>query len=152
MGTIKIGDVFEIRTSNGKAFLQFAANDERIGQLIRVFCETPGDAEFNPDFVFAQKEKFVVFFALRAAVRKHIVEKVGNYWLDSDLYPPKYMRSKHRVRGESLGWHIVNTHTWEREFVKELSDEEKKLSPWGIWNDTLLVERLNEGWSLDSWA
>ncbi|NYE07484.1 hypothetical protein F4694_004295 [Bacillus niacini] len=26
-------------------------------------------------------------------------------------------------------------------------NEQKQLSPWGTWNDTLLKERLDEGWT-----
>jgi hypothetical protein len=61
------------------------------------------------------------------------------------------MRIEHMVRGEFLGWHIVNTATWHNTLVKNLSSEEKKLSPWGIWNDTLLIERLTNDWSLENW-
>jgi hypothetical protein len=55
------------------------------------------------------------------------------------------------VRGEILGWHIVNAETLYHELVKELTDEQKLLSPWGCWNDTLLIEMLDEGFSLQNW-
>ena len=62
------------------------------------------------------------------------------------------MRTEHNIRGEFLGWHIVDTETWQRQLVKTLSPEQKKLSPWGIWNDTLLIENLVNDWSLEKWG
>ena len=36
--------------------------------------------------------------------------------------------------------------------VKELTGGgQKELSPWGIWNDTLLIERMMEGWTPEKW-
>lgn len=61
-------------------------------------------------------------------------------------------RSEHNIRGSRVGWHIVNTDTWKGQMVNELTPEERLLSPWGIWNDTLLVERLAQKWSLDQWT
>ncbi len=65
---------------------------------------------------------------------------------------PKFMRTKHLVRGVFLGWYIVNTDTLHHQLVQDLSPEEKMLSPWGIWNDTLLIQRLVENWELEQWS
>lgn len=62
------------------------------------------------------------------------------------------MRSEHNVRDESLGWQIIDTDTWHRQLVKDLSAEQKKLSDWGTWNDTLLIEDLVSDWSLEKWV
>ena len=64
---------------------------------------------------------------------------------------PSYMRTKHFIGREFVGWHIIDTSTWKRELVKELSDEQLKLSPWGTINDTLLVDYLLNDWSLENW-
>ena len=62
------------------------------------------------------------------------------------------MRTEHIVRGEFLGWHIIDTDTWQRQLVKSLTREQKQLSPWGIWNDALLIENLVNDWSLEKWS
>ncbi len=62
------------------------------------------------------------------------------------------MRTEHNVKGEFLGWHIIDTHTWQRQLVKNLTPEHKQLSPWGIWNDTLLIENLVNDWDLEKWS
>lgn len=65
---------------------------------------------------------------------------------------PRFMRTEHSVRGEFLGWHIVDTETWQRQLVQTLTKEQKALSPWGIWNDTLLIENLVKDWRLEDWG
>ncbi|WP_156350813.1 hypothetical protein [Psychrobacillus sp. FJAT-21963] len=55
------------------------------------------------------------------------------------------------VNGELICWHIIDYDTWKRETVERMTEEQKQLSPWGIWNDTLLKQRLAEGWTLDRW-
>lgn len=62
------------------------------------------------------------------------------------------MRDTHWVRGEFRGWQIVNLETLHTENVQTLTPEQKKLSQIGIWNDTLLRERLESGWTLEQWT
>lgn len=73
------------------------------------------------------------------------------FYSTSGFSKSKFVRTKHNVRGEFLGWHIVNTETWQRQLIESLSSEQKKLSPLGIWNDTLLIENLINYWSLENW-
>ena len=108
MARIKLGDIFEVKTAKGNAYLHFIYN------------------------------------------RKKIVEQVSSYPVNG-FEKPQFMRTEHYVRGELSGWHIINTDTWERQLVTELTPEQKKLSPWGVWNDTLLIENLEDDWSLESW-
>ena len=58
---------------------------------------------------------------------------------------------KNVVRKEFLGWHIVDVSTLKRQFVEKLSQEQKQLSPIGIYNDTSLKEMLERGWNLENW-
>ena len=150
MARVKIGDIFELKTSKGKAYLHYIFNDETNGDLVRVLSGLYSDQPEDIESLASEGEDFFVFFPLLSAYRKKIVENVGHY--TSDYTRPEYMRATHYIRGEFLGWHIIKTDTWQRELVKELNDKQKKLSPWGIWNDTLLVERLEEGWTLDRWS
>jgi hypothetical protein len=150
MARIKIGDIFEIGTPKGKAYLHYVYKDKLIGDLIRVL---PGLYPKRPDNfreLAESKERYMIFFPLSAAYNKKSIEYVAH--LDStDFTKPDYMRDKHIVRGEFIGWHIVDTNTMSRQLVKNLTSQQKELSPWGIWNDTLLIERLAEGWTLEEW-
>lgn len=151
MKKIKIGDVFEISTPKGYAYLHYIKKDKTIGELVRVlpglYSEEPTDIKKT----VGSDELFYIFFPLSFAYKKGIVRLVNNCEA-SNYDVPKYMRTEHNVRGEFLGWHIVNTQTWERTLVKTLNAEQIKFSPWGVWNDTLLIERLTNNWSLEEWS
>jgi hypothetical protein len=150
MAKIKLGDIFEVNTPKGKGYLHYFHRDNDGIDYIRVlqglYYERP------PDFskIASNPERYVIGFPLSAAYRRKLVDLAGFYPAD-DYKMPKFMRDPYLIRGEFLGWHIVNTETLHRAFVKELSPEQKKLSPWGIVNDTLLIERLVNNWNLDDW-
>ena len=44
-----------------------------------------------------------------------------------------------------------NIETEKMRLVKTLTPAQKKLSPCGCWNDTLLIECLVNDWSLEKW-
>lgn len=146
-----VGDIFEIDTPVGKAYLHFIYQHPTNCELVRVlpglYLETPD----NIEAIAAMQERYLVLFPLNAAYKRKIVRKVG--YASPEAYSmPKYMREIHIVRGEFLGWLIVDTDTLVRRLVKVLSPEEKQLSSFGIWNDTLLCKRLVEDWSLENWG
>lgn len=151
MGRIKVGDIFEINTPKGKAYLHYIYKDKTIGDLIRVLPGLYSERPAGFDKLAASKERYIIFFPLSAAYKQKIVEQVSHYPVDN-FEKPKYMRNDHIIRGEFLGWHIIDTETWQRQLVKTLTPEQKKLSPWEVWNDTLLIENLLNDWSLDKWS
>ena len=151
MTKIKLGDIFEINTPMGKSYLHYIFKDKAMGDLVRVL---PGIYSKQPaDFseLACSKERYMIFFPLTFANRRKIVHRVG-FYSPNQFEKPKYMRSEHVVRGEFLGWHIVDTETWHRQLVKNLTSEQKQLSPWGIWNDTLLIENIVNNWTLENWG
>ena len=151
MARIKIGDIFEINTPEGKSYLHYVHKDNATGELIRVLQGLYSERPANFDKLAASEERYIISFPLSAATKQKIVEPVG-YYPASNFNKPKLMRTEHNIRGEFLGWHLVDTETWHRQLVKTLSPEQKKLSPWGIWNDTLLIENLVNDWSLENWG
>ena len=151
MMKIKLGEIFEINTHRGKAYLHYIYKDKTMGDLIRVLQGLHFERPASFDKLAAFKEMYMVFFPLSAANRRKIVEQVG-YFPSDNFEKPKYMRSEHIVNGEFLGWHIIDTDTWQRKLVKNLTTEQKKISPWGVWNDTLLIENLTNDWNLEKWC
>jgi hypothetical protein len=119
-----VGDIFEIITSKGKAYLHYIYKDQSIGDLIRVLPGLYLERPISFEKLAKSKESYMIFFPLSAANKKKIVEVVG-YYDASGFRKPDYMRTEHTVRGEFLGWHIINTETWQRELQKELSSEQK---------------------------
>lgn len=151
MKKIKLGDIFEINTHKGKAYLHYIYKDPSVGDLIRVLPGIYPERPANFDTLAGSNEDYMIFFPLSAAYKRKIIECVGFYPADGFSKPP-YMRTEHNVRGEFLGWHIIDTDTWQRKLVKSLSLDQKQFSPWGIWNDTLLIERITNNWSLQNWV
>ena len=151
MKKIELGDIFEISTPKGKVYLHYIYNRQTTGELVRVlpnfYLKTPK----NFVDIASVKEKYMIFFPLLAAYNKKIVDKVG--FMSSENYTmPEFMRSEHSIRGEKLGWHLVNTETLQRTLVKTLNLEQINYSEWAVWNDTLLIKKLTEDWSLDDWV
>lgn len=150
MAKIQIGDLFEIKTPKGKAYLHYIHRDSVTGELVRVL---QGLHVEKPDLeqLAALDERYMISFPLSAAAKRKIVERVG-YYSSESFSKPKFMRTSFIVREEFLGWHLVDTETWQRQLVKDLSHEQRGFSPWGIWNDTLLINRLIDDWSLEKWS
>lgn len=151
MARVKLGNVFELKTSKGYAYLHFVYKDNQLGQLVRVLSGLYNQRPSSFCDLVLQNHQFVVFFPVSAAKKKELIEFVDDCPMDN-FKKPKEMRTEHHIGGEFLGWDIVNTDTWKRKFTKKLSSRQRKLSPWGIWNDTLLIERLEKGWSLETWG
>lgn len=147
---IEIGDVFEISTKKGKAYIQYvkAPKDNNEVEKIKV-CYSLYD--LRPDDInkILNEDFFYLSFILKAAYKKGLVEKIGNYNLPENFEYPRYFRTEHMFKEDS--WQIIDSHTYKRESVDTLTEEHRKLSPWGTWNDTLLIERLEEGWRLENW-
>jgi len=61
------------------------------------------------------------------------------------------MREEIIIQGVKKGWHIINTATWQRTTALQLTENEKKFSPWGVWNYNLLCERIEQDWDLENW-
>ncbi len=143
------GDTFKIKINKGFGVLQYFETMDDI-EYIRVLASTTDDAEVTQR-VIDQEEMWTIGFPVTVAARKKVIERIGNFEIPEGFKTPKYARTTHNIRGEHLGWHIVDRYSWQREFKAELNEGDLKLSPWGIWNETLLVERLNTNWSLSEW-
>lgn len=148
---IELGDVFELETKKGmKAYFQCVKipEDARYLELIKIFYDLypqrPEEIDTIVNCAFFFNE-----FPLQAALRRKIVEKIGNHPLPEGFEPPRYFRTENTF-GE--GWQIVDAETYQRQTVIELSEDQKKLSPWGSMNDTLIIELLERGWRLENWT
>jgi hypothetical protein len=150
---IKCGDVFEIKTSKGYGYFQCVKEAPATDvEIIRIF---PGvytnEGEANLNRLVGEKELYFIQFPLKYAVKKKCVRLVGNFSVSNAVIAPRYYRSMHKIGTDFVCWQIVDSQTLQRRSVDVLSNEEKKLSPWGAWNDTLLAERIAEGWCLEQW-
>lgn len=144
---IKIGDIVEIPTTRGLAYAQFNLRHSEFGALLRVL---PGFFTPRPGNFFQlvqQPEIFVTFFPLQAAVNRQIFEIVGN------LPVPDFAKSFPLFRSGAVDPATGKVKVWwfwdgEKEWrVGDITTEQRKLPLRGIWNDTLLIERIESGWT-----
>lgn len=143
----RIGDVFEIQTSIGLAYVQYTHHRDDWGALIRVL---PGLFQQRPaalgDLV-SKREAFVTFFPLQAAVSKGIVELVGTEPIPASSREFPLFRAAGFVdrQGRVLDWLLWDgQREWK---IGSLTEEQRVLPIRAVWNDTLLRERIEEGWT-----
>jgi hypothetical protein len=148
----KIGDVFEIPTRKGKGYFQYVFENKSVGQLIRVLPGLYPERPEDINGIVVLPERYFIHFPLNGALNRKIIISLGNFPLPCDFKLPIKFRSKFIDKDRNLiSWHIVDYKTWKREKVMVLTEEQKQLSEWGIWNDTLLIENLEHGWTLANW-
>ncbi|MDD2592482.1 MAG: hypothetical protein PHN21_06735 [Erysipelotrichaceae bacterium] len=150
---VKYGDVFEIKTYKGFGYFQCVKEAPATDvEVIRVFNNIFSSVEdVNFDYLVNDGQLYFLHFPLKYAVKKKCVRYIGNYSVSPHVTVPRYYRSMHKIGTKLICWHIVDSETLERRSTLDLSDEERSLSPWGSWNDTLLAERMASGWTLEKW-
>ena len=153
MQKIQIGDLFEISTPKGYAYFQYvyqkdADSVEMIKVLPGLFAVRPNFSEL--DILVSGKELFFIFFPVGAALRKKLISKVDHF-STYEFSPPKYMRSGYFIK-DKFSWKLVDIETLKRTPIEVLTPEIINLSPFECWNDTMLIEKLTEGWTLEQWV
>jgi hypothetical protein len=143
----KIGDIIEIPTRRGLAYAQYTHEIERLGALLRVL---PGFFKARPpSFSDLVKEpaSFVTFFPLRRALSRGILKVAGYEQVPDEAKRFPLFRAAGFVDRDG------RVHDWrlwdgEREWaIGKLSAEQRALPIRGVWNDTLLIQRIEEGWT-----
>jgi hypothetical protein len=142
----RIGDVIEIDTARGRAYAQYTHEHPQYGSLLRVL---PGFSTVRPQSfmeLVEKREKFFVFFPLRAAVRQGLVTRVAGERIPEWAQEFPKMRARGGVTkdGRVLNWWIFDGRREWR--VDRLTEEQRSLPIRSIWTYPLLVERLEEEW------
>ncbi len=146
----RIGDMIEIKTSKGLTYALYTHKHDdppKYGALIRVFSKVFPERPDDLQVVTSSPVQFTTFFPLGAAVKRGLVQVVGNIKVPDALKPfPLF-----RVAGlmdpatkKAIRWGLWNGERSWRTY--NLTPEQRKLPILGVWNDTLLVERIESGW------
>jgi len=145
---LTIGDIVEISTAKGFAYAQYSHKHPTFGGLLRIL---PGFFAQRPnrfDELAAQRAMFVVFVPLQAMISRRIVTRVGFAQVpDREKSFPLFKVAGAR---DQKTRRVVEWWLWDgkREWrVGALEPGQEDLPTRGIWNDSLLVERLERGWS-----
>ena len=145
-----IGDVFSIKTKNGFGFLQYFETDDLNIQQVRVLDKVSFSEEINQSEI-DKAERWLIGFPLKTAFRRKIVNRIGNFNLPIKFKNPNYRRSSHIIPRKADGWHIIDLNSSKMQFKEKLTKKELKYSPHGVFNDTLIIEYLEEDWRLENW-
>jgi hypothetical protein len=144
---VRIGDIVEIPTAKGFAYAQLSHNHARYGALLRVLPGLFKSAPNNFPDLARKSENFVIFFPLQAAVNRTIFRIVANSPV------PEFAKSFPLFRTGVVDPRTGKVKVWwlwdgEKEWkVGEITPDQRKLPLRGIWNDTLLIERIEAGWT-----
>lgn len=147
MAKLKIGDVVEIKTEKGLAYAQYAHKHKQYGALLRVFGNFYGTRPSDFAEHVKSKPAFMCFFPLSAAADQGIVLIVDCVALPLEAQTFPTFRAgvvdpaTHKV---GVWWLWDGEKEWR---VGELTAEQRRLSIRGVWNDTLLIERIESGWT-----
>lgn len=149
MPKVALGDVVEMPTPQGLSYLQFTHRHPIYGELVRVLPGLYDERLDSFEDVVARRARFCTFFPLQAAVAKGIVAVVANEEIPAEARPfPLFRTGLVNSEGRVENWWLWDG---DREWpVGKLTDEQRHLPIRGIWNDTLLVERIVSGWTPES--
>ena len=143
----QIGDVIEIPTPSGLAYAHYTHKHDsppKYGALLHVL---PGLHKSRPkEFsgLVTQQPQFITFFPLGAACNRGIVNVVANEPIPPHAKAFPIFRSRVKTpEGSGPWWLWDGKSEWK---VGALEPGMESFPIRGIWNDTLLVERIIQGW------
>lgn len=145
-----IGDVVEIPTKLGTAYAQFSHYHDqppKFGALLRVLPGVFKERPKNLGAIVAGKELFFAFFPIQAAINRGIVRVVGREPIPSraQQFPLFRAGNINSVTGRVEQWWLWNgAKSWK---IDSLSDDQLDLPIEEVVNDTMLIRRIEQGWT-----
>jgi hypothetical protein len=146
MQKLKLGDIIEIKTAKGFAYAQYTHKHEVYGSLIRVFDKMYSKRPQFDDHFISQKVRFTTFLPLQSAVKRGIFEVVKSETIRTELIPFPTFRAGiiDPVTKKVNDWWLWDgKEEWK---VGKLSEDQRRLPIRGVWNDTLLIQRIESDW------
>jgi hypothetical protein len=142
----KLGDIIEIPTSKGLAYAQYTHQHSQYGGLLRVFDTLHEKRPENFSSLVKSEVRFSTFFPLHAAVRQGIYNIVAHEEVASPNRSFPVFRTgiaDPQTKKVAVWWFWDGENEWR---VGEITPEQRKMPLRGVWNDTMLVYRIEEGW------
>lgn len=103
----RVGDIVEVKTPKGLAYLQYTHDRKGMGELVRIL---PGLFAVRPaDFaqLANQRELYFVFYTLRHALKKRLVEVASHQPIPEWVRQYPLMRWPARSQGGIIGWENI---------------------------------------------
>lgn len=146
----KIGDVVEIPTSKGLAYAQYTHKHKQYGALLRVYSRFYETRPSDIQHLVNEQPTFSTFFPLGAAVNRQIVSIVGNVKIPTENQQFPTFRAgtpNPATKKVDVWWLWDGENEW---LVGDITTEQRKFPIRGVWNDTLLIERIESGWRAET--
>jgi len=152
----KIGDICEIPTPAGLAYVQYTHDGRGMGELVRVL---PGLFSSRPaDFseLAYKKELYFVYYTLNFALRAGQADIVANQQIPEPAkdYPMMRHPAAWDESGKTLTWKIIRASTpltlenlRRLPTVHVLSPDQEKLPEDALWPHPVMVKNLARGWT-----
>lgn len=150
---VKYGDVFRVELTHGIGIIQCVKEAPNTGiEIIRVLPDNyDEDSVRDIERIVRQKESFFQQLPLKYALKRKLLERVGNYPVPEQSGAPRYFRTEHLIGTKFVAWHIIDSETLKIRSVKELSIAERQLSEWDVISLQDLVEKIETGWTPEDW-
>lgn len=145
---MRFGDVVEVRTPAGLAYLQYVSKHPSYMDTVRVlpglFPERPALKELE---TLSTRDGYFAFYLVSHAVRHGLVEVVAHCPIPAGLEAPRaILRPGFITREGSVTKWWLEEGSRETLLNRPLTLEEKRLSLAEMWNHEFLVQRLSEQW------
>lgn len=123
--TVKIGDIFQILTSDGVCYGQITHRHEKYRFVIAVFRSFYGKEPKDFSAVVAEEPQFITTFLMQDAVRAGLFALVGNVPVPAHLCDFPIFRGTNHLKGDDTLWFFWDgAREWRVE--RPLSDAERK--------------------------
>jgi hypothetical protein len=137
------GDIFEIEIDGQYHYGILTHVHPEYGELVRMVRGGFSTRVTHHPIYEANETDLIFFFPLAAAIRKDIVRLIGHERLSDTLSKfPCF-----RVRGVGSAWWVWDGESEHK--IGALTNDIRNLPIRGIWNDTILKERVRSGYSAD---
>jgi len=145
---VRFGDIVEVRTPAGLAYLQYASKHPTYIDTIRVlpglFPERPAPNDLE---ALSTQEGYFAFYLVSHAVRHGLVEVVAHCPIPAGLEAPRaILRPSFITREGTVTKWWLEEGSRETLLKRELTPDEKRLSLAEMWNHEFLVHRLSQQW------
>lgn len=148
--TAEIGDIFEIETPAGLAYIQYTHSGGDEGELVRVLPRLYSARPTDFAELAKQRELYFIFYTLEYALRDHQTQFVAHQPIPDSAQAYPLMRWT--LSGRS--WKILRaSDLLTLEFhvrtpaIQTLTPEQEKLSIHQLWPHAVLVREIARGWT-----
>ena len=142
---IKEGDILEVPTAKGLAYVQVTHRHPTMGQLVRVLSGFFKSRINDFESLAQQEHEFVTFIPATAIVNRGIFKRVANVPIPIEAQKFPVFRGIGRLPGfgKQVWWLWDGENSWE---VGDLSPEQQKLPVEGVWTDITLIQGIEQGY------